>query len=138
MPHKSLIGEYVALHGGVVPRSGQRLEEMHHALEWIQLHSPMGPAAQKHLANGVSMHAFTGIFAVAKLEAAVRVGEELPVAFRNQAGWRAEGQCAWLFSDFRRHTQTVDCKGSLGLWDVAPIELEELRAWWKSTQGKVN
>lgn len=123
-PQRAMLSHWIALHGGVIPTSGQRRETYVVDLEWISQQSPGARVATELLKQGYTMP--TGIFAVAKLEIVVRPGQALPIEYDSQLGWRAGSQqFAWLFRAVHMLPESVPCRGALGLWDVP---LEQLNA----------
>lgn len=109
-PPRSMIGEWIALHGGKVP-TGQRLEDCLDDLEWIE------NASGQRMKN---KKMFEGVFAVARLDY-VLIPKQMILHRddRDQIHWRAgDDQYAWVFGRVIFVPQPVPCRGALKLWDL--------------------
>lgn len=144
---KNMIGQYIAIHGGAVPK-GANLEQAHY--EWHDIANGLNSGTlTKHLAldvrneikfrlgrlkgkdTGISVGQviIPGIVAVAKLESCLKLNDLDSSHELHQNPW-AFGPWCWVLTDIVRLEQPIPCKGAQGLWELPPDVLEAVRGEW--------
>lgn len=125
-----VIGQRIALHGGVLPKPGEKkyLREIRDALQWVNdkqhpdINDPVDAITDEQL---LSEFCVSGIFGVARLVECVTASDD---------PWFA-GAYGWVLADFVRIDPPVPHKGAQGLWEVKADVLPLLRERYRAAQA---
>lgn len=121
LPPRKLLGEYVALHGGRLPKSKAEFAEARAALEWVDQYVFQDESGDPWDDDSILKVCVQGIYAVA------RVSEVLPAS---DDPWFM-GAFGWVLTDFVAIDPPVPCRGAQKLWDVPAEALALVRERWK-------
>lgn len=146
-PPDSMLGEWIALHGGRLPgrkMTDEQIHDWHFILHTMRVHRP-------EVFNGEMMrHArekdwYRGIFGVARLvgwagDSGVAQMLDTKIdtfAKHAQSPW-AVGPWRWLLEDVVVFSPEhfVPRKGELGLWQLSSLELVQTRAGYELATGQ--
>lgn len=129
-PPRHVLGQLLALHGGALPRPGDRkyLAEVRAALDWVADIFD-DPDSADTFTDEELLRDFCvpGIFAVARLQEAVTSSDD---------PWFV-GDFGWVLTDFVPIVPPIPHKGAQGLWEVAPEALATLRERYRATPPRL-
>jgi len=117
-PPESVIGKFIAIHAGAVPRTKKAHAEMMELAEQMD-------ASHEDLEFG-------GVIAIAKVVRVVE--EEPPVQSPHYLWWN--GPLAWELDEVFALATAVPAKGKQGLWNLDAAAAGLVRLQWKQHHGK--
>ncbi len=124
-PPRKLIGGYIALHGGRLPKSPKDFADCRATMDWVNDRIWGGEEDPTDWLSDEDITALCvpGIYAVA------RIAE---VVTSSDSPWFT-GTFGWVLTDFVPITP-VPCKGSKNLWPVEDELLAKVRRAWKAAR----
>ena len=123
-PPRKLLGHYLALHGGRLPRSRQEFTDARAALEWADKYV----FQEEHNVwddDGILSVCVPGIYAVARVTEVLTASDD---------PWFT-GPFGWVLGDFVALEPPVPCRGKQRLWDVPEDILPLVRQRWKAARS---
>lgn len=125
-PPRSLIGQWFAIHGGVVPKGRARDEA------FTDLMSLIGQGlAPRNVPTADAI--VPGILCVVRLDRVVQPGDDDPIV---SSPWFT-GPYGWVLSDVVPMPEPIPCSGRQGLWPLLEDVLAKVRDGWQRTKGGV-
>lgn len=108
-PHRRMIGQWIALHGGRKPKAAEDFDAIREALDWINARVWGGEEDPEEWAEerAITEMCVSGIFAVARIARVVQ---------QSDSPWWI-GPYGWLLEDLTP-LKPIQCPGSRRLWDV--------------------
>lgn len=114
-PWTSVLGHYIALHGG----ARKSAEVARYDSEFI-----LAAAGERGLGHRLPLPQIFGVFAVIRITGCVRNGQRsLDENDPTTSPWWM-GPIGWTFEDYNRLEQPIPCPGALGLWNL-PGDIED-------------
>ena len=124
-PPRSLIGQWLAIHGGVVPKGAARGEAHHDLCDLIA--RGLAPPAIR-LADAI----VPGIVCVVRLDRVVQPGDGDPIV---SSRWFT-GPYGWVLSDVVPMPEPIPCSGKQGLWPLPEDVLEKVRDGFRRARAE--
>jgi hypothetical protein len=118
-PPREVIGEYIAIHAGAVPRTKKA-------------HAEMGNVAREIGAPTTDRLVFGAVIGVARV---VRVLHAEPRPSSPHFAWWV-GPIGWELDNVFALDTPLQCRGQRKLWPVPDSLLTSIRAQWKARGGK--
>ena len=127
-PPKRMVGQLIALHGGVLPRPGERkyLDEIQQALAWIGEVFDDPDGGLRFSDDELMTFCMPGIFGVARLADVVQASDD---------PWFT-GPFGWLLEDFVPINPPLPdhSPNHRGLWEIEADTLTRLRGRYRAAQ----
>jgi hypothetical protein len=146
---KTMIGQYLAIHGGAVPkRSNWDTQDFDFIMELLnsgrlsqhltENQTRIMHARVKSLINERNAVAFEktiipGIVSIVKLERCVKL-DTLDRNDQMHSNPWAFGEWCWELSEVLRFETPIPCKGAMGLRALPPEVLEQVRVEWRKSK----